>query len=559
MIVNDMSIIDIRDNTLDARTYFADNAIQEIKVKYVEHHELRDLIRKFVHTVIEEYHKTLFVHVCGSCGNCCSDAERLVTAAEAHKIALFLDLMTDEELRKQYLQPAATWNRNDGLLSFYGGSCVFLNPCRSGTMHCRIYPVRPFACASIQPSMERCRKAPEKLLMNVERMVLQGDTLEVFFTDRSPEKLELYSNDLKEQVEKIIGYLSNLPVDKQDRVDYIASEAERIIGELFEDFYRQGADDKLTERVDGIAEVVASLDNLTSMGREKPELLEHLWKKINDLRRLMENKLPPPSAVISPDTCEKRESPDYGISAMRLLSESLYAMKERNGVIEQRIFLFRVYPVLLEPVRAFLKALISIDETQIRVALKQGEPQCTLCGACCRNYSVEVSPLDIDRLADYFDIDRDEVCATYLVPGRFSWNYGDYIIKWADNPGSRKDCIFIRKKSEQLYYCSIYEGRPQVCRDYTARNRLCEKTNFTSNIELYPSNIISIDIFDGYLYLATYYTHQAQVPPLVLRLADFDTLNEAYRMLAKGLDDLRASLSKPEHSLISGDGSPHVP
>ena len=99
--------------------------------------------------------------------------------------------------------------------------------------------------------------------------------------------------------------------------------------------------------------------------------------------------------------------------------------------------------------------------------LPPGSP-CTNCGKCCTNPnfmgSLSATAEDVRRWRRErrYDILRFE-------------DGGDL---WIDEKGEeRLRCPFVRKvRNQPRYLCTIYETRPQVCRDYEpwAPNSICE-------------------------------------------------------------------------------------
>jgi Fe-S-cluster containining protein len=103
--------------------------------------------------------------------------------------------------------------------------------------------------------------------------------------------------------------------------------------------------------------------------------------------------------------------------------------------------------------------------------LPPGSP-CTNCGKCCTNPSfmenLTATEKDVRR---WRREGRDDILkfvdvlgrAGKLLPG------GDYADLWVDpeTGDERSRCPFVRKvRGQPRYLCTIYETRPQVCRDY---------------------------------------------------------------------------------------------
>lgn len=78
------------------------------------------------------------------------------------------------------------------------------------------------------------------------------------------------------------------------------------------------------------------------------------------------------------------------------------------------------------------------------------EVDCTVCGNCCRIYEIELLDTDIDKLSQFLNITIGEFIEKYTMPGNET--------KIAFNT---RPCQFLCDNK-----CSVYEARPQVCREY---------------------------------------------------------------------------------------------
>jgi Fe-S-cluster containining protein len=105
--------------------------------------------------------------------------------------------------------------------------------------------------------------------------------------------------------------------------------------------------------------------------------------------------------------------------------------------------------------------------------LPPGSP-CTNCGKCCTNSSfmgsLSATEADVRR---WRREGRDDILrfAAVLGPGGASLPGGGFADLWIDQQtgNERERCPFVRKvRGTKRYLCTIYETRPQVCRDYTA-------------------------------------------------------------------------------------------
>jgi Fe-S-cluster containining protein len=75
---------------------------------------------------------------------------------------------------------------------------------------------------------------------------------------------------------------------------------------------------------------------------------------------------------------------------------------------------------------------------------------CKQCGNCCAAVKPVYLPKDVQRLADHLKITPEEFTSQYLEEDE----EGDLCLK-------EIPCSFLKDK-----LCSVYESRPEVCRDY---------------------------------------------------------------------------------------------
>jgi Fe-S-cluster containining protein len=108
--------------------------------------------------------------------------------------------------------------------------------------------------------------------------------------------------------------------------------------------------------------------------------------------------------------------------------------------------------------------------------LPPGSP-CTNCGKCCTNTnfmgSLQATGTDVKR---WRCEGRDDILRFASVIGPPDNPYADL---WCDAETGieRPRCPFVRKvRGQNRYLCTVYETRPQVCRDYEpwAPGSICE-------------------------------------------------------------------------------------
>ena len=107
----------------------------------------------------------------------------------------------------------------------------------------------------------------------------------------------------------------------------------------------------------------------------------------------------------------------------------------------------------------------------IRAKMGQPDPlrvgiDCMKCNEsrCCREYEVFVEAEDVTRLAKHLGLSEKQVAADYLVAdGDWTGDYRHRLAKDKDKVGEK--CVFLKRQKGAMR-CSIYEGRPNLCRGF---------------------------------------------------------------------------------------------
>jgi Fe-S-cluster containining protein len=97
------------------------------------------------------------------------------------------------------------------------------------------------------------------------------------------------------------------------------------------------------------------------------------------------------------------------------------------------------------------------DEGAFRVLAKEVEAQidCTRCANCCRQTVVEVSDLEIAKIAGYLGMEPAEVIRLYTT---------------IDDPDARGTRVIINRRNGCTFLdgnlCTVYDARPEACRRF---------------------------------------------------------------------------------------------
>ena len=110
------------------------------------------------------------------------------------------------------------------------------------------------------------------------------------------------------------------------------------------------------------------------------------------------------------------------------------------------------------------------------------EIDCLNCANCCKTTSPGMNERDVDRLAKHLRLRPSEVIDRYMVLDE----EGEYVFRSAP-------CPFLGADN----YCSVYESRPNACREYphTNRKRFHQILNLSlKNTEVCPA---VVKVFDA--------------------------------------------------------------
>jgi len=88
------------------------------------------------------------------------------------------------------------------------------------------------------------------------------------------------------------------------------------------------------------------------------------------------------------------------------------------------------------------------------------------CAECCSGYEPFVSRADVERMAAFLHMTPSQVLDEYVVKRRSADGYHlGWLRKVTDDVADQ--CVFLMEARPGRYYCGIYEGRPDDCRDFT--------------------------------------------------------------------------------------------
>lgn len=91
---------------------------------------------------------------------------------------------------------------------------------------------------------------------------------------------------------------------------------------------------------------------------------------------------------------------------------------------------------------------------------------CLKCPAYCCSYAhIPVTKRDLKRLAKHFSVDEDEAKKRFTKKGDKA---SPRVLRHTTDEHFISSCMFLDKETRN---CTIYEGRPQICRDFPTQTR----------------------------------------------------------------------------------------
>ncbi|GMU53594.1 MAG: hypothetical protein AMXMBFR33_27400 [Candidatus Xenobia bacterium] len=470
------------------------SGLADYKLLYNEYPELREQVQMLLYDLVKRHQFTLFKNVCGRCGNSCKRPGVVMREQEIFRIRTRLGL-TEEEFRRDYLDPAPSWNKGDGFIRLKNGACPLLKEGAGDTIaSCSVHDIRPADCRLFVSNSPVCRKEPGRLMQELAWIQIEHGKMLVCLMDGERTELE------HEQafIDVLTAQLETTEATAEERLMRVANRASGIAREMIEEFHPARVDQQFHDNVANLRKLVSDLGCLGGLDKQSPDLLEKLWADLSHLEDLAAGRVEIPVTDLTP--LKKRRGSH--VHWLQLTEDSVTAYYDVPKSLRQPgqpekipVYLsLGYYPQLQDRVQVFMHELLTKDDESFQEKLTEGDPPCFMCGECCRAYSVEITPSDIDRLAEHLNMTPSEFVEKHTSPGRFSWNAGNRILAKSDheqryagqNPrllplkvvGHRdRSCIFLQETELGFWQCGVYTHRPEVCRRYPSTASLCRRTN----------------------------------------------------------------------------------
>jgi len=501
-------------------------------LRYNEVDELREAAQGFVSALVEAERHALFPHVCSSCGECCRREDVLVTSQEVFRLARQMG-HSDEEFRTRYMREAPTWNPEDGYLKRDEGRCVFLRETSGVLMtRCAVYENRPFSCRAFMPVSPMCVKPPGTLVEHLTEIRIQGNVVAV--ASDGPVRIEIDAVG-RPWHSRMVAFVERVRLEdeaRENRFTQVANGLAKILQEIKNDFavdptfgkaYRQFMEAR------GVVNDLAGMVELSEAdAATQTALLEGLWQQVRELDQAIafqdiapEHPRPSPNGngrhAEPPPAPEVKAAPTSSLASLTVFPELVLASLVHQGAPAQCSLPLQEHPRLVAPVRALLSLVARWETADVAAALEDENPPCFLCGECCRHYAVEITPTDIARLAQNLNFSEADLIERYTVPGRFSWNEGNRVLRKTEHEG-RRQCVFLEHRADGFFYCGVHEFKPGVCAGYLPTNKLCRRTNDAQYWSRQINNILWLFIEGHNAHLCTTQTHLRNLSPILLDL-----------------------------------------
>ena len=91
---------------------------------------------------------------------------------------------------------------------------------------------------------------------------------------------------------------------------------------------------------------------------------------------------------------------------------------------------------------------------------------CLKCTAYCCTYThIPVTKSDVKRLANFHGVSVEKAAKKYTKKGD---EENPRVLRHTDDPHFATSCMFLDKDTRN---CTIYEGRPKICREFPTQKR----------------------------------------------------------------------------------------
>lgn len=333
--------------------------------------------------------------------------------------------------------------------------------------------------------------------------------------------------------ERLTQAIMESPELEDRRLQEIVDSLNEVFGDEIRDFNPAKADTAYLALIERLYRVLREAADLTQLGDDQEVSLDEAWRRYHHLQRLLTRP-----ACDTPRGSSGRKSRrpwnTLFVSETELVARLPFGSEQKLAAVS-----------LQRARQGLVLAVLQTADEVLQEALTHSDPQCILCGECCRRYSVEIHPSDITRLSGFLEIPARQFVEEYTEPGNFSWNLKDRILKKKScNAYSRnlleltvrgqandEECIFLDRKEDGLFYCRVHTHKPDVCRAYEPNNNLCRKSNHLENPGRQAENLAWLEVHDSQIVVQTCQRQENHQAPLRLARNEWEELELAADIL----------------------------
>lgn len=498
--------------------------------------ELRAVVADGLYQLVETHQHTVFANECGRCGNSCRRPQIIVREQEILNLQQRLGI-SETEFRDRYLEPAqATWNPGDGFMKLQDGACPFLEPGSPAIPHsagCQVYDIRPQTCRDFKSDKSFCRKDPGRLIEGVISLQV----------DASESQLVLLNGEVHTvptdptwfaHLAREVGVAEQSDPNKYRNVLFKALEIVALLE-------AQALSDEHRSTLTALEQLFRSAADLSHLQPTLSVWLEDGWSRLLALfARLEQGGALPVGQPAAPVFEPRPEELEW----LYLVEAGLTLQLKGQPV---KVFEFRSDQQLGELAWDLLQRILRRPEDAVQQSLQEKEPNCSMCGECCRFYAVEIVPSDIHRLCTLLKITPAEFVERHTVPAKFGWNRDNRVLLKVPTPLYTKvlkqlhvidgveglQCTFLERRDDGFFYCGVHSHKPKVCEDYKATNALCRVTNQVPNEGRQAHSVQWIYLTPDALRMQTSRGTEAQVDPFWVARGYWPEVEEAARALER--------------------------
>lgn len=436
---------------------------------YSDSPEVREAVGEGLRQLVASHSTTVFGSHCGRCGHSCR--RPLIMVREADLLAIQLRLgLSEADFRERCLEPfKGTWNPRDAAMRHREGACPLLE----GNT-CTVYEVRPQSCRDFRSDKPFCVKDPELLIEELASVTVGREETRLVLVNG-----EVHQVPTPPAWWQRLTEVSRVAAESDPRkYAAILEKALVILGGLEGEVSWEGH----RETLEALEMLLREAGELVHLQPDLQEALEEGWSRV---RALLERA----GGECRVEGGGSEDERPEGLGWLELVETGVTVCRLGQA---PEIREFCQEPELAALAWEFVRAVLERPDDSLQQAVQEPDPACTMCGECCRLFAVEVSPSELRALVAATSLRAEE----FTLPPRFGWNPGNRILQKVPTPlfpkrlrelplasaqGQGVQCIFLKRRDDGLFGCSVYAHRPRPCRAFQPTSALCRHTNSAVN------------------------------------------------------------------------------